>query len=109
MEKSNIIGYSKSKKKFEPLSELESAFSSGKITEEQYEAGLLPLYPLQSEYTTFQSAVAHIAYLKEHSGAQFINETAYSRLFNLQSDQDQIDALVAAVLCIFCCAGVFAH
>ncbi|HIV86721.1 MAG TPA: ABC transporter permease subunit [Candidatus Pygmaiobacter gallistercoris] len=94
-------------KQFAPLAELQQAYETGKLTTSEYEEQLLPLADLRQEYRTFQSIVAHLNYLREHPGAQFINEQGYAKLFGFQGDQNQSDALWAVLLCLLCCAGSF--
>ena len=93
---------------FRPIYDLQKALGNGKLSNDEYTALMQQYYGLQQKMNAFQIVVSRMQYLSVHPRAQFVYESGYAKLFDLQDKNDTKDTLEAALLCAVCFAGLFA-
>lgn len=106
------------REKYEWLNNKYQTITSGLHTKQRYAAGEISLEefqelemqrePLEQEKHIFQEVAGKLEYMKQYSGAQFINEKGYAELLGLNNNRDGTDTLLGMVAVVLCFSGLFA-
>ena len=95
--------------RFAPLRELEDKTRRGLLSPQDYEMARSQMGGLGYAYAAYQKILEEdVAYIGQHSGAQFVYGEGYRAFFDLQTKRDLNDVLLAGVFVSLCSAGLFA-
>ena len=93
--------------KFKPLTQAQQDLANGSMDYQQYQSLMNSYYSLQQEYDVYQQVLGKLYYLKEHSGAYFIYDTGYAKLFDYDGSQDEKEILFCGFVLTICLCGTF--
>lgn len=97
---------------FAPIREIEQKLRQGQISSKEYENGMRRYSYMMLKYEAWNNVVYKIRNLlasaEEYPRIQLVYESGYYQLFDLNHTRDQLDTLLANLVCVLCFAGFFA-
>ncbi|MEG2843230.1 MAG: hypothetical protein RR900_07070, partial [Ruthenibacterium sp.] len=92
---------------FMPIYKLQAALAANRISSQEYQSRMMGYSSLQQKMGAFERVMAKFEYFKKHPRSQFVYESGYLKLFDMNDKNDLADALIAALLCAVCFSGLF--
>lgn len=102
-----IAALRQAQEEFAPIIKLQNALQQHLITQDEYQVMMNSYNHLIQKQNAFYRVVNKLEYFKTHPRAQFVYETGYLQLFDLNDKEDCKDSLLAALLCALCFSGLF--
>ncbi len=95
-------------KKFQPLYDLEDAFSMGILTSQEYENALGSYSYLQMEKKAYDSVAGEkLDYVARNEGAWLVYDTGYRQMFDIDSSEDIYEMMLLFLVLLLGFGGMF--